>query len=199
MPETQSRPEPSPGIEETPVPVFIRRYREDDLAGVLECFFASVHGIATRRYAPDQIEAWAPRNADEAAWRVRFSTGGTFVAVAGPRIVGFARAEPDGLVDLLYVHPRTERRGLGRALLRTACAWALEQGATRLEGNVSLMARPLFEAEGFVVARERATALRGVRFRTFHMERGPATGPGPDPTDPVGRGSDSESGGSTLP
>lgn len=149
----------------------IRPYRPSDLDPVLECFMRAVHERGAGHYDPAQRAAWAPDPPDRAAWAVRLGSGGVFVAEVDGHIAGFARVEADGLVDLLYVHPAHGRRGVGRALLAHGCAWAAVRGARTLRADVSLVARPLFEAMGFVVERAQEAERRGARLLTFRMVR----------------------------
>jgi putative acetyltransferase len=104
-------------------------------------------------------------------WAKRLRTGGVFVADVNGTVAGFVRAEDNGFVDLLYVHPTHERRGVARELLEWACFWAISRGARRLESEVSIAARPLFEAMGFRVEREQFVESRGVQFLNFRMAR----------------------------
>ena len=149
----------------------VRMYTDSDLEGVVSCFAQSVRGIGARYYAREQSAAWAPESPDMQAWANRLRTGGVFVADIDGCIAGFARAEDSGLVDLLYVNPDHERRGLGRELLHVACSWAAARGARMLKSDVSIAARPLFEAIGFRVETEQVVERRGVAFRTFRMAR----------------------------
>jgi putative acetyltransferase len=149
----------------------IRAYEDGDLRAVVSCFGRSVREIGARCYMPDQIAAWAPDSPDTNAWAKRLRAGSVLVADANGTIAGFVRVEDDGFVDLLYVQPDHERRGIGRALLEAARSRAVSRGAHRLESDVSLVARPLFEAMGFRVEREQSIERRGVRFVTFRMAR----------------------------
>jgi len=149
----------------------IRAYSDDDLEAIVSCFGESVRVIGARYYAPDQIAAWAPDSPDMEGWANRLRSGGVFVADADGAIAGFVRVEDNGFVDLLYVHPNHERRGVGRELLEVACSWAASQGAHRLESEVSIAARPLFEVVGFRVEGEQSVEHRGIRFLTFRMAR----------------------------
>jgi len=151
--------------------VVVRVYTDSDLAGVVSCFARSVREIGARYYARHQIAAWAPEPPDMETWAIRLRTGGVFVADVDGCIAGFARADDGGVVDLLYVHPDYERRGLGRELLHVACSWAVGRGAQKLTADVSIVARPLFEAMGFRVETEQVVERRGVAFRTFRMAR----------------------------
>ncbi|MDI3403125.1 GNAT family N-acetyltransferase [Streptomyces cavernicola] len=85
------------------------------------------------------------------------------VAAAGEEISGYVRlARPTPLavnahvrqIQGLAVAHRARGLGLGRALVRAACARACEQGARRITLRVlghNTPARSLYEAEGFVV------------------------------------------------
>jgi putative acetyltransferase len=149
----------------------IRAYRDDDLEAVVSCFGRSVRKIAARYYAAEQVAAWAPDPPDMEEWANRLRSGSVFVADVNGAIAGFVRAEDTGFVDLLYVHPNHERGGVGRELLEVACSCALRHGARRLESEVSIAARPLFEAAGFRVEKEQSVERRGVRFLNFRMAR----------------------------
>jgi putative acetyltransferase len=146
-------------------------YRDDDLEAAVSCFGQSVRAIGARYYAPEQIAAWAPDLPDMAGWAKRLRAGRTFVADVNNAIAGFVRVEDNGFVDLLYVHPDYERRGIGRELLQVACSWATSHGAHRLESDVSIAARPLFELLGFRVESEQSVERDGVRFQNFRMTR----------------------------
>lgn len=149
----------------------IRPYRAEDLESVLACFRHSVRELARRDYSPEQTAAWAPAELDADAWAKRLAAAATFVAEVGESVVGFVRVEPRGHIDLLYVAPGRERRGIGRALLETACEWAWNEGAEQLDSDVSITARALFEACGFIVEREQIVERRGQRLRNFRMTK----------------------------
>lgn len=149
----------------------IRAFQDDDLASVVNCFTKSVRVIAARYYGGEQIEVWTPLEPDLDSWRGRLSSGCVLIAEVQRVVSGFVRIERSGLVDLLYVEPTHERRGIGRKLLNAACSWAAVNGAKRFEANVSLAARPLFEAVGFRVEREQSVEYKGVVFRNFRMVR----------------------------
>jgi putative acetyltransferase len=136
-----------------------------------------VRVIAARYYEARQIDAWAPAEPDVVSWKERLSGGGVLLADVKGRVAGFARVESNGLIDLLYVHPAHERRGIGAALLDAACSWATGQGATQLEANVSFAAKPLFAAAGFRVERKQSVEYKGVAFRNLRMVKEASVAP----------------------
>lgn len=151
--------------------MIIRAFRPSDLADVVLCFTESVRVIAARYYEARQIDAWAPAEPDILSWKERLSRGGVLLADVEGHVAGFVRVESNGLIDLLYVHPAHERHGIGSGLLNAASSWAAAHGATQLEANVSIAARPLFAAAGFRVEREQSVEYKGVVFRNFRMAK----------------------------
>ena len=151
--------------------MLIRAYTDSDLEAVVSCFGRSVREIGARHYAREQVAAWAPDVPDMDGWATRLRTGGVFVAEVESRVAGFVRVEDNGWVDLLYVHPEYERRGVGWNLLWVGCSWAVGRRARTLQSEVSIAARPLFERMGFRVETEQVMERRGVEFRNFRMVR----------------------------
>jgi putative acetyltransferase len=149
----------------------IRNYHPDDLKAVVSVFSRSVHEVASRDYTPAQVAAWAPEPMELDAWSDRLASGETFVCERNEEVVGFIRADADGCIDLLYVHPECQRQGIARALLEQVISWALDQGARRLMADVSITARPFFEAAGFRVVTSQEVERRGITLHNFHMKR----------------------------
>ena len=95
----------------------------------------------------------------------------TWVAVLGQMPAGFVDLEPDGHIDMLYVHPRFCSRGVGTGLLRTVLSVAESMRLVRLYAEVSLTARGLFGRFGFEVIAEQEVQVRGVCMQNLRMER----------------------------
>ena len=149
----------------------VREYRPGDLPAIVSLFARSVREIASRDYSAAQVAAWAPEPPDLVAWQRRLDQGGVIVCERDGRIAGFARLGDNGWVDLLYVHPDFQRRGVARALLERVTARASSRGVSRLYADVSLTARAFFETVGFRVLAEQTVERDGVSLRNFRMER----------------------------
>lgn len=151
--------------------IILRPYRPEDAPALLALFRDTIRRVNLRDYSPEQIAAWASDDIDEIAWAQRFA--GRFAAVAeeAARPVGFADLEPNGHVDRLFVSADHQRRGIGRLLLSAVIAEAERLGLKRLHADVSITARPFFEAHGFVVLAPEVVTCRGVEFVNFRMER----------------------------
>ena len=118
----------------------LRLCTQADLPAVLNLFRTSVHTLCRADYTPAQLSAWAPADTDEAPWARRLQCQTFLLAEEDGDLMGFASLEGDYL-DLLYVHPRHARRGVGTVLCD-----ALERQCTgqRITVHASLTARPFF-------------------------------------------------------
>lgn len=156
----------------------IRPYATSDASALAILFRASVRQIASRDYSAPQIEAWAPRFIDERVFGQRCESKSTWVAEILSRIAGFSDLESDGHVDMLYVHPDFERRGVARALLRHIEEVARAKGLRRLYVEASITARPVFEAAGFRTIVPQIVTVRGASMKNYRMEKqlGPQAG-----------------------
>ena len=166
------------GRKARPSPVFVviitvvvREYRAHDLEAVVALFGRSVRQIAGRDYDDQQIAAWAPEPPDLEAWAGRLGSGTVLVAEAGEKMAGFARLDDGGGIDLLYVDPAYERRGVATRLLDQLTVVARGCGLRKLQADVSVTARPFFEAQGFEVVESQSVERRGVVFKNYRMVR----------------------------
>jgi GNAT superfamily N-acetyltransferase len=125
----------------------------------------SIDDDATQLYARAGVELGLtddhPFAVDERRrWYRSAELGRLFVAVEDGRLIGFASLDVlDGepYLDQLSVRAASGRRGVGRALLRRAVAWAVEQRAVAIWLTTYAQVafnRPFYESEGFVVMPE---------------------------------------------
>lgn len=151
--------------------ITIRPYAAADVANVVGLFRASVRSIAAGDYKPSQLRAWAPDLIDEEKFGRRCENKSTWVAEVENRIAGFTDLEPDGHVDMLYVHPDFQRRGVARALLEHVEKAARAMDVRRLYAESSITARPAFEAAGFQVIVPQTVTVRGVSLTNYRVEK----------------------------
>jgi len=147
----------------------IRRYVAADLDAVVSVFLRSVRGVASRDYDAGQIAAWA--QVDRDVWSHRRLDRPTWVALIDGVIAGFIDLEGSGHIDMLFVDPAHQRRGVASALLDTVENAARVQRLAVLDTDASITARPFFENHGFQVVRSQDVALRGQRLTNFRMEK----------------------------
>jgi len=128
--------------------VVIREAREDDARALYEAWM----GVRRHYAAVDPRIVPAPVSAEEFAVglseRIVRPEAATFVAVAGPNVVGFITGgieagQPDRLPDRhatighLFVDEDRRRQGIGARLFRALAEWARQQdGAAHFEMTV---------------------------------------------------------------
>ncbi|WP_255989609.1 GNAT family N-acetyltransferase [Chitinolyticbacter albus] len=147
----------------------LRQAREGDAATLRQVLHASVHGLASRDYTPEQCAAWAPADYDTTAWAQRLAGLTTWVAERNGMVAGFASLRDDGYVDFLYVAPAHAGCGVGSALMRAVLERAKEQGCPVLWSDVSETARPCFSHHGFTVQARQQLVREGVALHNYRM------------------------------
>ena len=100
----------------------------------------------------------------------------TWVAEINGQIAGFADLEPDGHVDMLYVHVGHQAKGVARALLAHIENVAMRRSLDRLYTEASITARTAFERSGFQVIAEQTVTPRGEAFVNYRMEKSLSVG-----------------------
>jgi putative acetyltransferase len=151
--------------------IAIRPYQTDDVSDLVTLFRASVRSIGRRDYTDSQVQAWAPELIDQESFARRCAAKATWIAECEHRIAGFSDLEPDGHIDMLYVHPDFQRRGVARALLTHIEKDARAKGLKRLFTEASITARPAFEAVGFHVLAAQTVTVRGESMTNYRMEK----------------------------
>jgi putative acetyltransferase len=160
--------------------ITLRPYDAADLDAVIAVFLGAIREIAARDYSPAEIDAWA--QADRNVWASRRLDRPTWVAVQDRAIVGFSDLEPDGHLDMMFVHPAWQGRGIASLLLSTIETSALTQGLPRLFTEASVTARPFFERRGFRVVTAQRVHVHGQVLTNYRMVKELAGAWGPVPS-----------------
>jgi putative acetyltransferase len=147
----------------------IRPYQPEDLDAVVEVFLEAIRQTASKDYAPVQVEAWA--QVDRDLWRHRRLERPTWVVEMDGKAVAFTDLEPDGHIDMLYVHPGYGRSGLAKRLLDAVEERAHQLGITRIYSEACATARSNFERAGFVVVAPETVSRNGQEFIRFRMQK----------------------------
>ncbi|EAR09934.1 GNAT family N-acetyltransferase [Reinekea blandensis] len=150
----------------------VRNAEITDAPTLADIFYRSVHAISDTLYSPEQKKAWAPEPNDDTKyrWQQRIVDQKPFVAVLGDQIAGFVTLEPSGLIDLLFVDPACQQKGVARELYEQVLAEANAFGLTQLSVDASDAARPFFEARGFEAKARQTIERRGVTLNNTHMK-----------------------------
>jgi putative acetyltransferase len=147
----------------------IRAYGPDDVDATIRVFQRAIRETASRDYDAAQVAAWS--EVDRDGWVRARASRPTWVAVSRGEVAGFSDLEPDGHLDMMFVHPLHGGIGVASLLLATVEAAARTLGIERLFTGASITARPFFERRGFVVEAEQQVHKRGATFTNYRMAK----------------------------
>jgi putative acetyltransferase len=148
----------------------VRDYVAADRDTTITIFLSAIRRVASKDYTREEIEAWAQVE-DPDAWADRRASRPTWVAECEGMAIGFTDLEPDGHLDMMFVHPDFQGLGAAGLLLSAVEESARSQGLGRIFTEASLTARPFFERRGFTVILRQSVEKRGQRLTNFRMEK----------------------------
>ncbi len=151
--------------------MIVRAYVPADVDALIDLFRQAVRRTAIRDYTEAQVMAWAPDVVERERWVERRASRPTWVAEIDGRIAGFIDLEPDGHVDMMYVHPEFKGRGVATALMAKLEEAAAAQKLGRLYTEASITAKPFFEKKGFRVISAQTVHVRGQDLLNYRMEK----------------------------
>lgn len=140
----------------------IRRFRSGEEPALFDVYYSAIHLVAKHDYNAVQINAWAPRDLDQALWMRKIQSIKPFVAELGGKLVGYADVQSSGYIDHFFVSGYHPRQGIGTRLMAALHEEAARIGLAELTSDVSRTAQPFFEKSGFSIIEQRVPELRGV-------------------------------------
>ena len=143
--------------------------REASALGTI--YFRAIHSGAAALYSVEQCRAWAQAAPNGSDWNRRLLSQRTLVARIGCSLVGFMTLDNDGYIDLAFVDPVSQRQGIGQKLYERIEAMAREDGLARLQAQASLLAKGLFERNGWNVIKEQQVTKLDVPLTNFVMQK----------------------------
>ena len=140
----------------------IRRFKAGEEMALFDVHYSAIHQVASRDYSPEQLEAWAPRDADPELWVRRIRDIDPFVVELDEHVVAYADLQPNGYIDHFFVSGAHPGRGIGTILMTHILDEAKRLGLTELTSDVSRTAQGFYERFGFHVVEQRKPVRRGV-------------------------------------
>lgn len=149
----------------------IRKFRQGDEKALWELFYNTIHNVNIHDYNQAQVAAWAPDNLDINFAVQKFREIDPFVVLQNGRIIGYADIQSDGYIDHFYCHHALQGQGIGRLLFATLEKEAKDNGILKMYSNVSITAKPFFEAMGFSIDKEQLIQVGDQRLKNYRMVR----------------------------
>ncbi|MQB43532.1 GNAT family N-acetyltransferase [Rhizobium sp. ICMP 5592] len=148
----------------------VREYDATDAGATIDIFLRAIREVASKDYNPAQIDAWAKVD-DPKVWAQWRASRPTWLAICETQPIGFADLKADGCLDMMFVHPDYQGKGVASLLLKTVETAASHQGHRRIFTEASLTARPFFERKGFIVLAAQTVEKRGQTPPNFRTEK----------------------------
>lgn len=148
-----------------------RDYRPTDAPALRALFVDAIRSTAREHYSEAQCAAWASFADDEAAFTAFLNDGWIRVLDDDEGVLGFAQMNFPCELTMLYTAPQAARCGVASLLMEDMLMLGEAMGATHIEAQASLLARPLLERFGFVCTGGEVVERAGEKLERFCMQR----------------------------
>ena len=125
-----------------------REYKDTDLHAVMDLFYVTVHEVNKNDYSEEQLDAIAPKAANEYHWEKSLEKNHTIVVEEDDKLIAFGNIGKTGYLDRLYVHPDYLRKGIASKLVEELEEYAKKHGSHVINVTSSITSKPFFESKG---------------------------------------------------
>jgi len=151
--------------------MIVRKFRKGDEQEIWKLFYNTIHIVNIQDYTKEQVAAWAPDDFDINIAIKKYREIRPFVAIHNGKIIGYADIQSDGYIDHFFCHHEFQGKGVGKILFSVLENEAQKKGVLSMYSNVSITAKPFFEAMGFKVEKEQLIQLKGQQLKNYRMVR----------------------------
>lgn len=148
-----------------------REYKNTDLHAVMDLFYVTVHEVNKNDYSEEQLDAIAPKDANEYHWEKSLEKNHTIVVEEDDKLIAFGNIGKTGYLDRLYVHPDYSRKGIASKLVEELEEYAKKHGSHVINVTSSITSKAFFESKGYAVIEEQINERRGERLLRYLMEK----------------------------
>lgn len=148
-----------------------REYKNTDLHAVMDLFYVTVHEVNKNDYSEEQLDAIAPKDANEYHWEKSLEKNHTIVVEEDDKLIAFGNIGKTGYLDRLYVHPDYLRKGIASKLVEELEEYAKKHGSHVINVTSSITSKAFFETKGYAVIEEQINERRGERLLRYLMEK----------------------------
>lgn len=133
-------------------------------------FRKAVMGVSEKDYSYSQRQAWCA-DVCQKKWHNRLTRQYTFLCYCDSRLCGFVTLSIDGCIDLLYIDPDMQRRGVGTELLEYVENFARKHSISPLSINASLQSKNLCDKKGFESIDAFVRVKKNQQLSGFYMQK----------------------------
>ena len=148
-----------------------REYKNTEIHAVMDLFYVTVHEVNKNDYSEEQLDAIAPKDANEYHWEKSLEKNHTIVVEEDDKLIAFGNIGKTGYLDRLYVHPDYLRKGIASKLVEELEEYAKKHGSHVINVTSSITSKAFFESKGYAVIEEQINERRGERLLRYLMEK----------------------------
>lgn len=141
---------------------------------LISLFYNTIEHISSGNYTKEELRAWSETSEtiDKEGWHRRFENSEMIIAINdNGKIIGFGNLVDNYYIDLLFVHHEYQKKQLGTKILKRLELIARGHKSKKLEADVSIPARPLFEKRGFEVIEAQSQMRDDIEIINYKMEK----------------------------
>lgn len=151
--------------------IVIKEFEAEDLDGILDLFYDTIHSVNARDYSKKQLDAWGVANPDKDFWLSGLSRNKTYVAKINDMIVGFGDLNSEKYIDRLYSHKDYQSMGIGSRIVEMLEGEAVKLGYGKVYTEASITAKGFFLSKGYRVVTGQNKQHNGEVFVNYVMEK----------------------------
>ena len=149
----------------------IRLYESTDFDQIKRLFYDTVHGISSKDYTQEQLQAWASADNDYERMQQSLANSKAYVAEQDDLMIGFGNITADGYIDYLYTHRDWQGKGVATQILEKLEDDARKRGLKKIHTHASIIARPFFQKRGFTMIQENKIERMGQQLVNYVMTK----------------------------
>lgn len=146
--------------------ITLKRFARGYIDDLIRIFELSIKKTCDKDYTEGQISAWLS-GADKYKWIPMFESHYSLVAFLGEKPVGFGDISDDGYLNMLYAHPRYQRRGIATLI----CDRLEKHAQGDIIVDASCTAKDFFLKRGYKVMMKQTVYRKGVALDNFRMSK----------------------------
>jgi len=133
----------------------MRSYIPYDAESTLEVLHQAIEVTARAVYSPEQIDAWLSSIPSPAVWNSDLCDSlAALVKEDDEGIYAFCNLMHSGEIEYLMCHPRRSRQNAASSMLEALEDIARQKNLPRLTTRASLLAKNVFQRQGFIIDAE---------------------------------------------
>jgi putative acetyltransferase len=143
----------------------------NDLDAIAYLFRHTIQTAASNDYSAQEIASWSEGAKNTDNWLKRIDTHHYLLVKVEDKLIGMASLDNTGYLDVIYVHPQHQGKGIASALLSKMEDKAIEDGHDVITSDVSITAKPFFLHKGYRIVKPQLVLCRGVVLRNYNVKK----------------------------